>query len=113
MRHQPRPHVYLWPALLMAIDGGIAGLAGYVALAMTRLAARRTETRGRRFGAAALAWMTAALAADSLASLALFLSHALGAPADLAVAPAFRLPARMSLLAGAAVLAWLVAHRRR
>ena len=113
MRHQPRPDVHLWPALAMALDSGTAGLAGYPAFALTGIAVQRSEPRGRRIGAAALAWMTAALAGESLVSLALLLSHSLGASSDLAFDPAFRLPARMPLFAGAAVLAWLVARRRR
>jgi hypothetical protein len=113
MRHEPRLDVHLWPTLAAAMDSGTAALTGFTALTLARIAARRREPGGRRLGAAALAWTTAALAVESLLSLALFLSYSLGAPADLAFHPALRLPARAPLFAGAAVLAWLVARRRR
>jgi hypothetical protein len=113
MRYEPRLDVHLWPSLAAMIDSATAALAGFTAVTLARVAVHRREPGGRRLGAAALAWTTAAIALESLLSLALFLSYSLGAPADLAFDPAFRLPARALVFAGAAVLAWLVARRRR
>lgn len=113
MRHEPRSDVHLWPTLAAALDGGTAGLASWTALALARVAARAGQSRGRRLGAAVLAWMVAALAFERLLSVALLLSHPPAGTEDLPFASALRLSAGAAVLAGTAVLTWLVARRRR
>lgn len=113
MRHEPRSDVYHWPTLAAALDGGTASLAGWTALALVRVAARPGQPGGRRLGAAVLAWMAAALAFERLLSVALLLSHPPAGTGDLSIASALRLSAGATLLAGTAVLTWLVARRRR
>ncbi|HXF50095.1 MAG TPA: hypothetical protein VNM43_00225 [Dehalococcoidia bacterium] len=85
MRYEPGSGVHLWPALAAALDGGTAGLAGG----------------------------TAALAFERLLSVALLLSHPPAGAAGLAFASDPRLPAGTPSFRRAAVLARLIARRRR
>lgn len=113
MAHEPRRGVDPWWTLAVALDGGTAALAGSTALTLGRVAARRTLPRGRRVGAAALAWLAAAVAAERSFSLALFLSYSFAGPVDLFFGPALRLLVHLPLFGAAAVLAGLVSRRRR
>ncbi len=85
MRYEPGSGVHLWPTLAAALDGGTAGLAGG----------------------------TAVLVFEHLLSVALLLSHPPAGAAGLAFASALRLSAGTPSFAGAAVLARLIARRRR